>query len=725
MPTDALAELNAINDWEENSQMCLQTTSEQVMAAYQNANKWLDSTKEMVYTDLSCPFFSSWIHALAHTMPGRFDKFGDILHTVNMKIPYPATAGIPKEPQNIDEVFDMIFLVLDNIKASLNAFIKCTAEEYHGMSCAAETCLNDIESEYPMLYRLQKKWEQCNNNIVEFDKYVMQYVEHKDDLLESVNNKKSKVLVESTSNGFKFEQDKDHVKVTKDGKFYGNYDTIEDAKCAIDAQHEDEDYITDSLYEGKFILESRMPLHLQKYAGMSYDEFQRAYQENNYGEPSDIDRYEWDEMNDIDTGMEWTGSKFIDDSDYYDDFYYDFDDYGINDSDYYDDSDMDESINEDTVKLSKGTWANKGSEGIHGKFDTKKEADAQRKAMFANGYHESLDEDDSTYEEANTTMEELADRYAVIYRDYLAPYDWNEELTSADDDQELELEDAFNELVDNLEYAFENFPEDTISELTQQCELLKDDNETEAYEELSDILNKYKSLGTINETLDEARFSVQQSNDMFFASKGFNPQGKGFVALGKTFDIKDELKANGAKYNPDFKLWIMPQYNSNFQSLEISIDDLYEADQRGSYYYGGLSADAQTTLNRIQDENNKIIQAAKANQPATKQSEYVGQLGERIKIPNIVNSKFLYSYEAQNLATYRYSEVMILVYKFTDADGHVFIWATQKDFEDNELASIGMIVGTVKDQREYKGEKQTVLSRCRLFAKDGSLIAGA
>ena len=51
-----------------------------------------------------------------------------------------------------------------------------------------------------------------------------------------------------------------------------------------------------------------------------------------------------------------------------------------------------ESLDEDTVK--KGNkWVNKGKEGTHGEFKTKKEADDQRKAMFANGYHEDMEED--------------------------------------------------------------------------------------------------------------------------------------------------------------------------------------------------------------------------------------------------------------------------------------------------------------------------------------------
>jgi hypothetical protein len=46
----------------------------------------------------------------------------------------------------------------------------------------------------------------------------------------------------------------------------------------------------------------------------------------------------------------------------------------------------DDSLYEGTIKTSKGKWTNKGEEGTHGTFDTKKEADAQRKAMFASGY---------------------------------------------------------------------------------------------------------------------------------------------------------------------------------------------------------------------------------------------------------------------------------------------------------------------------------------------------
>ena len=56
------------------------------------------------------------------------------------------------------------------------------------------------------------------------------------------------------------------------------------------------------------------------------------------------------------------------------------------------------ALKEDTIKTKSGKWVNKGKEGTHGTFKTKKEADAQRAAMFANKkkgatWGESLKED--------------------------------------------------------------------------------------------------------------------------------------------------------------------------------------------------------------------------------------------------------------------------------------------------------------------------------------------
>lgn len=84
-----------------------------------------------------------------------------------------------------------------------------------------------------------------------------------------------------------------------------------------------------------------------------------------------------------------------------------------------------EGLDEDTIK--KGNkWVNKGADGEHGEFKTKKEADAQRKAMFANGYHEDFDDDfgfnhviddDDDFEKLGTVnWDDLDDEDAEIIR---------------------------------------------------------------------------------------------------------------------------------------------------------------------------------------------------------------------------------------------------------------------------------------------------------------------
>lgn len=71
-------------------------------------------------------------------------------------------------------------------------------------------------------------------------------------------------------------------------------------------------------------------------------------------------------------------------------------------------------LNEDTVKQN-GKWVNKGKEGTHGKFRTKKAADAQRKAMFANGYKEGLCEGAISGTQRDFTYEQLADWEKELY----------------------------------------------------------------------------------------------------------------------------------------------------------------------------------------------------------------------------------------------------------------------------------------------------------------------
>lgn len=60
-------------------------------------------------------------------------------------------------------------------------------------------------------------------------------------------------------------------------------------------------------------------------------------------------------------------------------------------------------LTEDTIKQG-NKWVNKGKDGTHGEFKTKKAAEDQRKAMFANGFSESLTEDIDDLDKATPYM---------------------------------------------------------------------------------------------------------------------------------------------------------------------------------------------------------------------------------------------------------------------------------------------------------------------------------
>jgi hypothetical protein len=82
-------------------------------------------------------------------------------------------------------------------------------------------------------------------------------------------------------------------------------------------------------------------------------------------------------------------------------------------------------LEEDTVKQN-GKWVNKGSEGTHGKFKTKKAADAQRKAMFANGYKaESLNKQKYSSGNYFLTVDKtgMGPHYSLYYQHPHSDYD--------------------------------------------------------------------------------------------------------------------------------------------------------------------------------------------------------------------------------------------------------------------------------------------------------------
>jgi hypothetical protein len=100
----------------------------------------------------------------------------------------------------------------------------------------------------------------------------------------------------------------------------------------------------------------------------------------------------------------------------------------------------------------------------------------------------------------------------------------------------------------------------------------------------------------------------------------------------------------------------------------------------------------------------RLAEKAKMEE-AAKNSNYVGTIGEKITVNAEMNLVGGYDTE------FGY----VRIYKFVDESGNIYIWKTSTAIS-LESGSNVTLKGTVKDHKEYKLEKQTILTRCKVCA---------
>ena len=103
------------------------------------------------------------------------------------------------------------------------------------------------------------------------------------------------------------------------------------------------------------------------------------------------------------------------------------------------------------------------------------------------------------------------------------------------------------------------------------------------------------------------------------------------------------------------------------------------------------------------------IQRAEQNL-INKKSEYFGEIGKRYKAEKV--------YEAECITWYETMYGIINIYKFVLENGNILIWKTSNCYCDDELKNCEEITFTIKDHKEYKGTKQTEVTRCKLNIKE-------
>ena len=125
--------------------------------------------------------------------------------------------------------------------------------------------------------------------------------------------------------------------------------------------------------------------------------------------------------------------------------------------------------------------------------------------------------------------------------------------------------------------------------------------------------------------------------------------------------------------------------------------------------YQKQAAEHEEEMRKVAEEQ-AAREAEIARQKAI--SKHVGQIGERITVNATYDHSAWFDFKLG------WSTETMYIHTFKDHDGNALIWKTSSTSLPNlEEGALVQLTGTVKDHNEYKGEKQTVLTRCKVIRK--------
>ena len=161
--------------------------------------------------------------------------------------------------------------------------------------------------------------------------------------------------------------------------------------------------------------------------------------------------------------------------------------------------------------------------------------------------------------------------------------------------------------------------------------------------------------------------------------------------------LKKEIEREAAKAK-QFVEFV--QWSRNHENLLGAIRDA-----KDNPFLGSLAR--QLIENKILTERQieaatKVVKAAGEREMADAASNFVGTVKDRITFDAEVTG--VYSFDTD------YGTTMIV--RMTDPDDNILVWFATSS-PDLERGDNVTLTGTIKDHDEYRGAKQTVLTRCK------------
>ena len=248
--------------------------------------------------------------------------------------------------------------------------------------------------------------------------------------------------------------------------------------------------------------------------------------------------------------------------------------------------------------------------------------------------------------------------------------------------------------------------EDAKSEKAQAKAEKKAEKEAKAESKITESYDKHTEA-TITKSEERAdmlsayeQAKADEINAIWLKEHGFDADGNVWIVLGNTYIIRDQLRELGCQFNSIIG-WHIDHELTEYPTIKLTSSQLCLKDIDGVFY--ALSLGNATEL--IGEANDKI----KAQEP---ESSFVGSVGERIEVDATFWNEFTFTHE-----NFYGMQETSYIYIFKDSNGNQMKWST------SAVVPFGIgtrlhLKGTVKEHSEYKGIKQTILTRCKVMAKE-------
>lgn len=151
----------------------LRDAARKVTGAMQQANRSLDTLKEIVLIEMGLVHTSDAIHKLAHKQPAYFDQIGDLLHQRHLMQEYPATEEYKNRPDDMDGVFEEIMRILRENDEALRDFIKvCDENAQYALARQAETIQIENSEDCTKFLMAWQMFDEGSSSATSFDNWV-------------------------------------------------------------------------------------------------------------------------------------------------------------------------------------------------------------------------------------------------------------------------------------------------------------------------------------------------------------------------------------------------------------------------------------------------------------------------------------------------------------------------------------------------------------------------